>query len=77
MNCLTSRIPPQKVCSCKSQFCTKVRASSRRLLSKFHMKIGENTKKKYLMSQVPIKVLKQHATPNSSLHDLKIYSSKG
>ena len=36
-----------------------------------------NVKKKYLMCQIPIKMLKQHATPNSSLHNLKIYSSKG
>ena len=35
-----------------------------------------NVKKKYLMCQIPIKMLKQHATPNSSLHNLKIYSSK-
>ena len=28
------------------------------------------------MFQIPIKVLKQHATSNSSLHNLKIYSSK-
>ena len=28
-------------------------------------------------SQIPIKILKQHATSNSSLHNLKIYSSKG
>ena len=34
-------------------------------------------KKRYLMSQIQIKILKQHATPNSSLHDLKVYSSKG
>ena len=36
-----------------------------------------NVKKKYLMCQVPIKMLKQHATSNSSLYNLKIYSSKG
>ena len=36
-----------------------------------------NVKKKYLMCQIPIKMLKQNATPNSSLHNLKIYSSKG
>ena len=36
-----------------------------------------NVKKKYLMCQIPIKMLKQHATPNSSLYNLKIYSSKG
>ena len=34
-------------------------------------------KKKYLMRQIPIKMLKQHGIPNSSLHNLKIYSSKG
>ena len=36
----------------------------------------QKKKKKYLMCQVPIKMLKQHAIPNSSLQDLKIYSSK-
>ena len=34
-------------------------------------------KKKYLMSQIPVKMLKQHEIPNSSLHNLKIYSSEG
>ena len=34
-------------------------------------------KKKYLIRQIPIKMLKQHGIPNSSLHNLKIYSSKG
>ena len=29
------------------------------------------------MCQIPIKMLKQHAIRNSSLHNLKIYSSKG
>ena len=29
------------------------------------------------MCQIPIKMLKQHAIPNSSLRNLKIYSSKG
>ena len=29
------------------------------------------------MCQIPIKMLKQHTIPNSSLHNLKIYSSKG
>ena len=47
------------------------------LVSQVHMMAGQNVKKKYLMCQIPIKMLKQHATPNSSLHDLKIYSSKG
>ena len=38
---------------------------------------GQNVKKKYLMCRIPITMLKQHATPNSSLHNLKINSSKG
>ena len=38
---------------------------------------GQNIKKNYLMCQIPIKMLKQHAIPNSVLHNLKIYSSKG
>ena len=46
-------------------------------LSQVHMMAGQNVKKKYLMCQVPIKMLKQQATPNSSLHNLKIYTSKG
>ena len=75
-DCLTSRILLQKVCSYKCQFCTKVCASSR-LVSQVHMIAGQNIKKKYLMCQIPIKMLKQHAIPNSSLHNLKIYSSKG
>ena len=29
------------------------------------------------MCQIPIKMLKQHAISNSSLHNVKIYSSKG
>ena len=48
-----------------------------RLVSLVHMMAGQNIKKKYLVCQIPIKMLKQHATPNSSLHNLKIYSSKG
>ena len=46
------------------------------LVSQLHMMAGKNVKKKYLMCQIPIKVLKQEATPNSSLHNLKIYLSK-
>ena len=34
-------------------------------------------KERYLMCQIPVKMLKQHAIPNSSLHILKIYSPKG
>ena len=66
----------QKVCCYQCQFCTKVCASSR-LVSQVHMMAGQNIKKKYLMCQIPIKMLKQHAIPNSGLHNLKIYSSKG
>ena len=40
------------------------------------MMSGQNVKKKYLMCQITIKMLKQEATPNSSLHNLKIYLSK-
>ena len=47
------------------------------LVSQVHMMAGQNVKKKYLMCQIPIKMLKQEATPNSSLHNLKIYLSKG
>ena len=47
------------------------------LVSQVHMMAGQNVKKKYLMCQIPIKMLKQHGTPNSSLHNLMIYSSKG
>ena len=36
-----------------------------------------NVKKRYLMCQIPIKMLKQRATPNSVLHNLKTYSSEG
>ena len=47
------------------------------LVSQVHMMAGQNVKKKYLMCQIPIKMLKQHATPNSSLHNLNISISKG
>ena len=75
-NVLTPRIHLQKVCNNKYQFCTKVCTSSR-LVSHVHMMAKQNIKKKYLMCQIPIKMMKQHAIPNSSLHNLKIYSSKG
>ena len=48
-----------------------------RLVSQVHMMAGKNVKEKYLMCQIPIKILKQRATRNSSLQNLKIYSSKG
>ena len=62
-----------------SVLCAKVWAFSKRLVSlKFIGWPGKiNVKKKCLMCQIPIRMLKQHATPNSSLHKLKIYSSKG
>ena len=41
------------------------------------MMARQNIKKKYLMRQIPIKILKQHASSNSSLHNLRIYLSKG
>ena len=47
------------------------------LVSQFHMMAGQNVKKKYLMCPISVKMLKQEATPNSSLHNLKIYLSKG
>ena len=47
------------------------------LVSQVPMMAGQNVKEKYLMFQIPIKMLKQEATPNSSLHNLKIYLSKG
>ena len=34
---------------------------------------GQTVKKKYLMCKIPIKMLKQQATPNSRLRNLKIY----
>ena len=76
MDCLTPRILLQKVCSCQYQFCAKVCTSSR-LVSQVHMMARQNRKKKYLMCQIPIEMVKQHAISNSSLHNLKIYSSKG
>ena len=47
------------------------------LVSQFHMMAGQNVKKKYLICQIPIKMLKQEASPNSRLHNLNIYLSKG
>ena len=47
------------------------------LVCQVHMMAGQNVKKKCLMCQIPIKMFKQQVTPNSSLHSLKIYLSKG
>ena len=40
-----------------------------RLVPQVHMVAGQNEKKKYLMCQIPIKMFKQPATPNSNLHN--------
>ena len=47
------------------------------LVSQVHMMAEQNVKKKYLTCQIPIKILKQETIPNSSLHNLQIYLSKG
>ena len=39
------------------------------LVSQVHMMARQDVKKKYLMCQIPIKMLKQEATPSSSLHN--------
>ena len=49
---------------------------SSRLVSQVHMMAGQNVRKKYLMCQIPIKILERHAIPNSSLNNLKTYLSK-
>ena len=68
---------------CRKFAATNVSSASRyehlpRLVSQVHMMAVQNVKKTYLMRQIPIKMLKQHATRNSSLHNLKIkiYLSK-
>ena len=45
---------------------------SSRLVSQFHMMAGQNVKKKYPMCQILIKLLKQEATPNSSLQKISL-----
>ena len=50
---------------------------SSQLVSQVHMMAGQNINKKEQMRQITIKMLKQHVIPNSCLHNLKIYSSKG
>ena len=44
--------------------------------SEVHMMAGQNIKKKYLISHIPFKILRQHAIPSSSLHNLNIYLSR-
>ena len=46
--------------------CVSIFQSSR-LVSQVHMMAGQNVKKNYLMCQISIKMLKQHAIPSSSL----------
>ena len=47
------------------------------LSNSYDVMAGQNVvKKKHLMCQIQIKMLKQHTILNSSLHNLKIYSSK-
>ena len=46
------------------------------LSSSYDVMVGQSIKKKHLMCQISIKMLKHHTIPNSSLHNLKIYSSK-
>ena len=50
---------------------------SSRLVSQVHMMAVQNVKKKYVMCQIPIKMLNQRVIPNSRLQNFKIYSSKG
>ena len=38
------------------------------LVSQVHMMAGQNVKKKYLMCRIPIKMLKQEATPHSKVY---------
>ena len=44
----------------------QIGASSRRV-SQVHMMAEQNIKRKYLICQIPSKMLKQHAIPNSNL----------
>ena len=55
MNLHTSRIPYQKDSSCKCQICTKVLDHS------WSFKFVQNMKMKYLMCEVPNKILKPYA----------------
>ena len=76
MDCLTLRN------FCRNSAATKVSSAptyehfSVMLVSQVHMMAGKNVKKKYLMCQIPIKMLEQEATSDSNLHNLKIYLSK-
>ena len=77
MDCLTLRKLLQKLCSYLNvSSAPTYELFPVMLVSQVHMMAGKNVKKKYLMRQIPIKMLKQEATPNSSLHSLNIYLSK-
>ena len=68
MDCQIQQISATNISSVPKQ------SKSSRLVSQANMMAGQNVKKKYLMCQIPIEMLKQHATPISSLHNS---SSKG
>ena len=63
MDCLIPRVLLQKDSSYKFQFCIELYASPS-VASRVKGMTGHNIK--YLMSQIPIKMLKQRAIPNSS-----------
>ena len=77
MDYLTLRRLSQKVCSCKCQFCTNVRALfSLQCWSLTSSHDGTGCVRVPDVSG-PNQNVEQEATPNSSLHNLKIYLSKG
>ena len=65
MDCLTSRRLLQKFAATNVISAPKYEHLPK-LVSQVHMMAGQNLKKKYLMCQIPIRMLKQEATPNSS-----------
>ena len=73
MDCLTSRILLQKVCSYKYQFCTKAKEVFKAGLSSSYDGWAKCKEKVPDVSDPNQNV----ETTNSSLHNLKIYSSKG
>ena len=76
MNCLTLRKLWRNLAATNVSSAPMYEHFTVMLVSQVHMMAGKNVKKKYLMCQIPIKILKQEATPNSSLHNLKIYLLK-
>ena len=73
MDCLTLRILLQKVCSYKYQFCTKAKEVFKAGLSSSYDGWAKCKEKVPDVSDPNQNV----ETTNSSLHNLKIYSSKG